>query len=155
MDGVEWPSQIHHSLSLIDAAEEIENAARGDHEMPDMVEVRVTGGEQPRNNDLSTATHVEVQVMETKNEQERVRVKKTKYRPERRVKKYRPVRVAENKYQPLQVAETKYKPESLLKDVRGLLFTGLLEGFRVAYKKNEVRVVSSSSIIVASASNDD
>ncbi|KAL5218277.1 hypothetical protein ABZP36_018961 [Zizania latifolia] len=37
-----------------------------------------------------------------------------------------------------RVTETKYRPDSILKDVRGLLSTGLLEGFRVTYKKNEV-----------------
>ncbi|KAL5209953.1 hypothetical protein ABZP36_005576 [Zizania latifolia] len=38
----------------------------------------------------------------------------------------------------VRVTETKYRPNSILKDVRGLLSTGLLEGFRVTYKKNEV-----------------
>ncbi|CAM0872544.1 unnamed protein product [Alopecurus aequalis] len=135
MDGIEWPCQIHHSLSLIEAADEIENAAHGDHEMPDVVQIRITGGEQqPRDNNLSAATHVKVQVMETKHRP--VRAMKKKYRK----KKYRPVRVAETKYQQVQVTETKYKPDSLLKDVRGLLLTGLLEGFRVAYKKNGVEM---------------
>ncbi|KAM0822699.1 hypothetical protein ACQ4PT_071342 [Festuca glaucescens] len=137
MGGIEWPSQLHHGLSLIDAAQEIENAARGDHEMPDVVEVRITGGEQRRDNDLSTATHVKVQVMEAKRRP--ARVKKTKYRPERVLrKKYRPV--AETRYQPVRVAETKYKPDSLLREVRGLLFTGLLEGFRVTYKRDGVEM---------------
>ncbi|KAM3314141.1 hypothetical protein ACQJBY_033163 [Aegilops geniculata] len=108
MDGIEWPS-TEHSLSLIDAAEQIENAARGDHEMPDVVEVRITTGDRPRDIGLSTATHVKVKVMETK-------------------------------YQSVRTSETKYKPESLLKDVRGLLSTGLLEGFRVTYKKNGVEM---------------
>jgi hypothetical protein len=136
MDGIEWPSQLH-SLSLIDAAEQIENAARGDHEMPDVVEVRVTGGgEQPRDNDLLTCTYVQVQVMEAKRRP--VRLKKTKYRPERVVrKKYRPV--ADTRYQPLRVADSKFKPDSILREVRGLLFTGLLEGFRVTYKRDGVR----------------
>lgn len=39
-----------------------------------------------------------------------------------------------------RVTETKYQPESFLEDVRGLLSTGLLEGFRVTYKKNEVEM---------------
>ncbi|KAF7054421.1 hypothetical protein CFC21_062095 [Triticum aestivum] len=108
MDGIEWPS-TEHSLSLIDAVEQIENSARGDHEMPDVVEVRITTGDRPRDIGLSTATHVKVKVMETK-------------------------------YQSVRTSETKYKPESLLKDVRGLLSTGLLEGFRVTYKKNGVEM---------------
>ncbi|KAM0930801.1 hypothetical protein ACQ4PT_000718 [Festuca glaucescens] len=137
MGGIEWPSQIHHGLSLIDAAQEIENAARGDHEMPDVVEVRITGEEQHRDNDLSTATQVQVQVMEAKRRP--ARVKKTKYRPERVLrKKYRPV--ADTRYQPVRAAETKYKPDSLLREVRGLLFTGLLEGFRVTYKRDGVEM---------------
>uniref|UniRef100_A0ACD5X0V3 Uncharacterized protein n=1 Tax=Avena sativa TaxID=4498 RepID=A0ACD5X0V3_AVESA len=139
MEGIEWPSQLHHSLSLIDAAEEIENAARGDHEMPDVVEVRITGGERPRENDLSTATHVKVQVMETMHRP--ARVKKTKYRPERVMRrKHQPVQVAGSRYQPVRVAETKYKPDSLLREVRGLLFTGLLEGFTVTYKRDGVEM---------------
>ncbi|KAF8718722.1 hypothetical protein HU200_025023 [Digitaria exilis] len=39
----------------------------------------------------------------------------------------------------VRVAETKYQLDSYLKDVRGLLSTGLLEGFKVTYKKDEVR----------------
>ncbi|KAI4993964.1 hypothetical protein ZWY2020_008277 [Hordeum vulgare] len=106
VEGIEWPS-MEHSLSLIDAAEQIENAARGDHEMPDVLQVRITAGDQPRDIGLFTATHL---------------------------------KVMETKYQPVRTSETKYKPESLLKDVRGLLSTGLLEGFRVTYKKNGVEM---------------
>jgi hypothetical protein len=148
MGGIQWPSQIHHGLSLIDAAQQIENAARGDHEMPDVVDVRITGEEQHRDNDLSTATQVQVQVMEA--QRRPARVKQTKHRPERVVKKkYR--QVADTR-----LAETKYKPDSLLREVRGLLFTGLLEGFRVTYKRDGVRLLSSSSIIIVdSASHDD
>lgn len=41
----------------------------------------------------------------------------------------------------VRVAETKYQLDSYLKDVRGLLSTGLLEGFKVTYKKDEVCIV--------------
>ncbi|XP_062216020.1 uncharacterized protein LOC133916390 isoform X2 [Phragmites australis] len=41
----------------------------------------------------------------------------------------------------VRVTETKYQLESYLKDVRGLLSTGLLEGFKVTYKKNEVEKI--------------
>ncbi|CAN6313222.1 unnamed protein product [Urochloa humidicola] len=37
----------------------------------------------------------------------------------------------------VRVTETKYQLDSYLKDVRGLLSTGLLEGFKVTYKKDE------------------
>ncbi|KAJ1286579.1 hypothetical protein BS78_03G363400 [Paspalum vaginatum] len=40
----------------------------------------------------------------------------------------------------VRVMQTKYKPDSYLKDVRGLLSTGLLEGFNVIYKKDEVEM---------------
>jgi hypothetical protein len=38
----------------------------------------------------------------------------------------------------VRVAETKYQLDSYLKDVRGLLSTGLLEGFKVTYRKDGV-----------------
>nr|CAB3501229.1 unnamed protein product [Digitaria exilis] len=41
----------------------------------------------------------------------------------------------------VRVAETKYQLDSYLKDVRGLLSTGLLEGFKVTYKKDEVEKI--------------
>jgi hypothetical protein len=46
---------------------------------------------------------------------------------------------------------TRYRLESYLKDVRGLLSTGLLEGFKVIYKKDEVCVIPSGCNVVASA----
>jgi hypothetical protein len=50
----------------------------------------------------------------------------------------------------VQVTETKYQLDSGLRDVRGLLSTGLLEGFRVTYRKDEVCVVPPSIRIVDS-----
>ncbi|OEL36732.1 hypothetical protein BAE44_0002248 [Dichanthelium oligosanthes] len=41
----------------------------------------------------------------------------------------------------VRVTETKYQLDSYLKDVRGLLSTGLLEGFKVTYKKDEVEKI--------------
>ncbi|CAD6203127.1 unnamed protein product [Miscanthus lutarioriparius] len=41
----------------------------------------------------------------------------------------------------VRVTETKYQLDSDLRDVRGLLSTGLLEGFRVTYRKDEVENV--------------
>ncbi|XP_039786673.1 uncharacterized protein LOC120652806 isoform X7 [Panicum virgatum] len=40
-----------------------------------------------------------------------------------------------------RMTETKYRLDSYLKDVRGLLSTGLLEGFKVTYKKDEVEKI--------------
>ncbi|WVZ67884.1 hypothetical protein U9M48_016901 [Paspalum notatum var. saurae] len=40
----------------------------------------------------------------------------------------------------VHVMGKKYKPDSYLKNVRGLLSTGLLEGFDVIYKKDEVEI---------------
>ncbi|KQK22308.1 hypothetical protein BRADI_1g66400v3 [Brachypodium distachyon] len=122
MDGIEG-SSIHPSLSLRDVAEEIENAARCDHSMPDVGGVR----DAPRDSGgLLTDTLVTVPVMEFKYQP--VRMADTKYDQI----------MMESKYQPVRMAETKYRPETLLKDVRGLLSTGLLEGFSVTYKKNGV-----------------
>lgn len=45
----------------------------------------------------------------------------------------------------VRVADTKYQLDSYLKDVRGLLSTGLLEGFKVTYKKDEVCIVSADN----------
>ncbi|CAL4922042.1 unnamed protein product [Urochloa decumbens] len=88
MNGIEGP-----------AAEQIEDAAGGDHAMPDVKEIGNGAAEQrPRYGSLSTITP--------------------------------PVKV--------RVTETKYQLDSYLKDVRGLLSTGLLEGFKVTYKKDEV-----------------
>uniref|UniRef100_K4A5T1 Zinc finger PHD-type domain-containing protein n=1 Tax=Setaria italica TaxID=4555 RepID=K4A5T1_SETIT len=90
MHGIEGP-----------AAEQIEDAAGGDHVMPDAKEIRNGAGEQrPRYSSLSTITPVKV-----------------------------------------RVTETKYQLDSYLKDVRGLLSTGLLEGFKVTYKKDEVEKI--------------
>lgn len=46
------------------------------------------------------------------------------------------------------VTETEYQLDSDLRDVRGLLSTGLLEGFRVTYMKDEVCVVPAGIRIV-------
>lgn len=97
MHGIEGP-----------AAEQIEDAAGGDHVMPDAKEIRNGAGEQrPRYSSLSTITPVKV-----------------------------------------RVTETKYQLDSYLKDVRGLLSTGLLEGFKVTYKKDEVCVIPADSRII-------
>jgi len=50
----------------------------------------------------------------------------------------------------VRVTETMYHLDSDLRDVRGLLSTGLLEGFRVTYKKDEVCVVPAGIRIVDS-----
>ncbi|KAL6644817.1 hypothetical protein ACP70R_016425 [Stipagrostis hirtigluma subsp. patula] len=42
----------------------------------------------------------------------------------------------------VRVKETRYQLETYLKDVRGLLSTGLLEGFKVTYKKNEAEKIA-------------
>ncbi|CAN6307089.1 unnamed protein product [Urochloa humidicola] len=87
MHGIEGP-----------AAEQIEDAASGDHAMPDVKEIGNGAAEQrPRYGSLSAISPVK-----------------------------------------LRVTETKYQLDSYLKDVRGLLSTGLLEGFKVTYKKDEV-----------------
>ncbi|WVZ56479.1 hypothetical protein U9M48_007000 [Paspalum notatum var. saurae] len=84
MQGVEGP-----------AAEWIEDAAGGDHGMPDAKEIR-----KPRYRILSTIPPAKV-----------------------------------------RVTETKYQLDSYLKGVRGLLSTGLLEGFKVTYKKDKVETI--------------
>jgi hypothetical protein len=44
---------------------------------------------------------------------------------------------------------TRYQLESYLKDVIGLLSTGLLEGFKVIYKKDEVCVPFGCKLVVS------
>ncbi|CAN6320480.1 unnamed protein product [Urochloa humidicola] len=88
MHGIEGP-----------AAEQIEDAASGDHAMPDVKERgNGTAEQRPRYGSLSAITPIK-----------------------------------------MRVTETKYQLDSYLKDVRGLLSTGLLEGFKVTYKKDEVQ----------------
>jgi len=51
----------------------------------------------------------------------------------------------------VRMSETKYQLESYLKDVRGLLSSGLLEGFKVTYKKDEVCVFPADCSIIGLA----
>lgn len=90
------------------AAEEIGDAASGDHAMPDVEEIRNV----PIQNGCGFSSLLAVTPVE-------LPVGETRYRSER----------------------SRYLLESYLKDVRGLLSTGLLEGFKVVYKNNEVCVV--------------
>ncbi|KAK3151225.1 hypothetical protein QOZ80_3AG0243270 [Eleusine coracana subsp. coracana] len=82
-----------------------EDAAGGDHAMPDVEEIRNVAVENGSGlSSLLAATPIKVSVGETRWQSERSR----------------------------------YQLESYLKDVRGLLTTGLLEGFKVIYRNNEV-----------------
>ncbi|GJN08263.1 hypothetical protein PR202_ga26169 [Eleusine coracana subsp. coracana] len=85
-----------------------EDAAGGDHAMPDVEEIRNVAVENGSGlSSLLAATPIKVSVGETRWQSERSR----------------------------------YQLESYLKDVRGLLTTGLLEGFKVIYRNNEVCAV--------------
>ncbi|PAN50311.1 hypothetical protein PAHAL_9G511700 [Panicum hallii] len=100
------------------ATEQIEDAAGGDCAMPDVKERRKGAGERrSRYGSLSTIVPVEVRMAETKYSLSTIT----------------PVKV--------RITETKYQLDSYLKDVRGLLSTGLLEGFKVTYKKDEVEKI--------------
>jgi hypothetical protein len=110
------------------ATEQIEDAAGGDCAMPDVKERRKGAGERrSRYGSLSTIVPVEVRMAETKYSLSTIT----------------PVKV--------RITETKYQLDSYLKDVRGLLSTGLLEGFKVTYKKDEVCVFPADCSIVGLA----
>uniref|UniRef100_A0A0E0KC14 Zinc finger PHD-type domain-containing protein n=1 Tax=Oryza punctata TaxID=4537 RepID=A0A0E0KC14_ORYPU len=115
-------------------AVKLEVTSGNDHAMYDAKELRNADREQPRDSVLATTSAVKVQIGAANDhampdaEQTRNPVLEQPWHSSLSITT--PVKV--------RVTETKYRPESILKDVRGLLSTGLLEGFRVTYKKNEV-----------------
>uniref|UniRef100_A0A0E0CYT1 N-acetyltransferase domain-containing protein n=2 Tax=Oryza meridionalis TaxID=40149 RepID=A0A0E0CYT1_9ORYZ len=115
-------------------AVKLEVTSGGDHAMSDAKELRNADYEQSRDSVLATTSAVKVRIGAANDhampdaEQTRNPVLEQPWDSSMSITA--PVKV--------RVTETKYRPESILKDVRGLLSTGLLEGFRVTYKKNEV-----------------
>ncbi|KAF0904217.1 hypothetical protein E2562_032992 [Oryza meyeriana var. granulata] len=115
-------------------AVKLEVTSGNDHAMPDAKETRNADLEQPRDSVLATTSAVKVQVRAANDhampdvEQTRNPVLEQSWDSSLSI-------ITPGK---VRVTETKYRPESILKDVRGLLSTGLLEGFRITYKKNEV-----------------
>uniref|UniRef100_A0A0D3FGX0 N-acetyltransferase domain-containing protein n=1 Tax=Oryza barthii TaxID=65489 RepID=A0A0D3FGX0_9ORYZ len=115
-------------------AVKLEVTSGSDHAMSDAKELKNADYEQPRDSVLATTSAVKVRIGAANDhampdaEQTRNPVLEQPWDSSMLITA--PVKV--------RVTETKYRPESILKDVRGLLSTGLLEGFRVTYKKNEV-----------------
>uniref|UniRef100_A0A0D9Z5G0 N-acetyltransferase domain-containing protein n=1 Tax=Oryza glumipatula TaxID=40148 RepID=A0A0D9Z5G0_9ORYZ len=115
-------------------AVKLEVTSGSDHAMSDVKELKNADYEQPRDSVLATTSAVKVRIGAANDhampdaEQTRNPVLEQPWDSSMLITA--PVKV--------RVTETKYRPESILKDVRGLLSTGLLEGFRVTYKKNEV-----------------
>ncbi|KAL6907640.1 hypothetical protein ACP4OV_002679 [Aristida adscensionis] len=97
-----------NSMHVFEEPPAAEDAAGADHAMPDVVERGNAAVKQPRHCSLLRRTPVKVRVREPR-DQLKVRVR-----------------------------EPRYQLETYLKDVKGLLTTGLLEGFKVIYKNNEV-----------------
>ncbi|XP_040378062.1 uncharacterized protein LOC102718159 isoform X2 [Oryza brachyantha] len=114
-------------------AVKLEVTSGNDHAMPDAKDTRNADLEQPRDSVLATASVVKVELGAVNDhampnsEQTRNPILEQPW--DSNLSTNTPVK--------MRVTETKYRPESILKDVRGLLSTGLLEGFRVTYKKNE------------------
>nr|ABF95287.1 expressed protein [Oryza sativa Japonica Group] len=115
-------------------AVKLEVTSGSDHAMSDAKELKNADYEQPRDSVLATTSAVKVRIGAANDhampdaEQTRNPVLEQPWDSSMLITA--PVKV--------RVTETKYRPESILKDVRGLLSTGLLEGFRVTYKKNEI-----------------
>uniref|UniRef100_A0A0D9VSJ8 N-acetyltransferase domain-containing protein n=1 Tax=Leersia perrieri TaxID=77586 RepID=A0A0D9VSJ8_9ORYZ len=105
-----------------------------DYAMADAKETRNADLLQPRDIALSTTSAVKVEITAANDfampDAEQTRNTALEQPWDSSLSVTTPVRV--------RVTETKYRPESILKDVRGLLSTGLLEGFRVTYKNNKI-----------------
>ncbi|TVU47528.1 hypothetical protein EJB05_07132, partial [Eragrostis curvula] len=122
------------------AAEEFKDAAGGDHAMPDVQEITDGADENGNFRSLLAATPVEVRVearYPAGGDHAMLEVEAITYGADGNGNCGSLLAATPVKARP----ETRYQLESYLKDVRGLLSTGLLEGFKVTYKNNEVEKI--------------